>query len=151
MSKPRYENEEEMRGVLGAAKFWGPEGMERFSSEDPDEAIELIIDDLHPGPITDDRITVIGVSPMSVKGALDQGQILEALLEQLDENYGDWDGDMTEPCDAMKAAAKVFAEAIENLYEPFQCRETARFTFSPLAWVKEHRPDWLEDEGGSND
>jgi hypothetical protein len=145
MTEPvRYEDEDAYIAILIDAKYWGSEDEERFTHTDPEDAIEGLLDSRHPHPITEERLTIVGVSPRSVAGQADQRWILEEVLERLDEDFGDWEGESTEPTDEMKAAAKVFAEAIEKAYTPFQCDETARFTFNPLEWAREHRPDWLE-------
>ncbi len=49
---------------------------------------------------------------------------LDRLLEDLDEEYGDHDGDPTEPSDAMKRAALAFADSILKEYTPFMCEPT---------------------------
>lgn len=49
---------------------------------------------------------------------------LDRLLEDLDEKYGDPEGDPTEPSDAMKRAALAFADAILKDYSPYMCEPT---------------------------
>ena len=45
-------------------------------------------------------------------------------LENLDEEYGDMDGDYTEPTEVMKEAALVFGKAIVADYVPWTCEPT---------------------------
>lgn len=49
---------------------------------------------------------------------------LDQFLEDLDEEYGDPDGDNTEPTETMKAASLAFADAILKEYTPFFCEPT---------------------------
>ena len=50
--------------------------------------------------------------------------VLDRLLEDLDDDYGDPDGDLTEPTDGMKWAAKVFIDAVLKEYVVWTCEPT---------------------------
>lgn len=66
---------------------------------------------------------------------------LEDAFEQLDERYGDPEGEeSTLPEDAVTRVA----DAILASYRVWTCEEVARVVVDVRAWVKEHRPDWLE-------
>ena len=50
--------------------------------------------------------------------------VLEDLLNFLDDDYSDPDGDYTEPNDAMKGAADVFVSAVLGQYKAWACEPT---------------------------
>lgn len=52
---------------------------------------------------------------------------LERILEDLDEEYGDPEGDATRPSDAMKRAALAFVDSVFKEYEPWNCERTKDF------------------------
>ena len=50
--------------------------------------------------------------------------LLEDILENLDENYGDPDGDLTSPTDEMIRASDMLAEVIKKDYICWMCEPT---------------------------
>lgn len=44
----------------------------------------------------------------------------------------------------MLAAAEIFIEAFKVEYQPWACELCGSVMVSVKAWVREHRPDWLE-------
>lgn len=56
-----------------------------------------------------------------MKPSLNADRILEDVLDHLDENYCNPDGDSTEPTEEMKQAAKVFADSILSQYVSWSC------------------------------
>lgn len=50
--------------------------------------------------------------------------VLGYLLDLFDDEYGDPDGDNTDPTPGMKAAAETFVQAILSEYVPWQCEPT---------------------------
>ena len=70
---------------------------------------------------------------------------LENLLEDLDEGYGDPDDRSTDPTPTMKGAALNFMCAILSEYQVWACDKKSKETINVEEWVKENRPDWLED------
>ena len=66
---------------------------------------------------------------------------LERILEDLDEEYGDPEGDTTEPTDAMKRAALAFVDAVFREYEPWNCERTKEFV---LITREEAEERWKE-------
>jgi len=122
-------------------KFWGINGPERLSATDPDEAIEEYLDDISPEEDTPKTITVYGYVPM--QATLDPTRYLENILEALDEEYGDADGDGTTPTDNMKLAMQICCDAILKEYRSWACEQVCSQKIDVQAWIKEHRPDWL--------
>jgi hypothetical protein len=51
---------------------------------------------------------------------------LEDAMERLDEEYGDPEGESTEPTDKMRSAAQAFAEAIIAEYVPWTCETNGK-------------------------
>lgn len=126
--------------------YWGPEGEEHYTAQDPDEAIHDILDGYEP-PEFAAEVEIIGVKPIPLTAEkIGWDWFLEHILETLDEDYADPDGGMTEPTVNMVAKAKELAEAIAKEYPVWTCKEVVRVTLEDvLGWVKQHEPEWLED------
>lgn len=125
--------------------LWGQDGDELLIHYSADEAIEDIIDGRHPDPIDSiGKITVYEYEPRDVNGRYFYP--LEWMLEILDEEYGDPNDCGTEPTEKMKAAEKVFVDAVLSEYLPWTCEQSGKaVTVNALDWVRENRPDWLKD------
>ena len=86
-------------------------------------SIEEVTDRFPDG--TPVEVRVFRKMRVRVEGLADR--LLESLLEDLDEDYGDPDGftsNPTEPTDSMKAAAKQFVEAVVKEYKVWACEPT---------------------------
>src|SRR5690606_19353922 len=109
-------------------------------------AIEEIIDAFAPAGFDEiGKLTVCEFAPM--KPDPDSYNPLEHILEQLDDEFGDPDScDGTAATEAMKQAEKVFIAAVLAEYTPWMCEKTGNeVTVDALEWVREHRPDWLQE------
>lgn len=128
--------------------FWGEPGDEKLTHQSVHDAIEAIIDGLHPVGFAEiGQITVHEFASMTAK--VPHWSALESLLKSLDEEYANPDGDGTEPTEAMRAAEKAFTAAVLAEYKPWMCEATgSTVTVNALEWVKEHRPDWLQSREG---
>lgn len=151
-------NEDKMpeRQSLGKNfRLWSTGDEERLIYESADEAIEYYIDDCHPMPIKDiGEVTVYEYKPMDVEKYLSAKNLVEDLLESLEDDYGDPDGDGTKPTERMIEAAEQFIKVIEHEYVPWAMEKTGEsVTVDAYEWVKKNAPDWLEedDEEGSLD
>jgi hypothetical protein len=148
MSEPKikYEDLGPDHDLIKRATFWGEEGQERLDDTEIDDCIEYIVDGLF-GLGDDDplntTIEVFAFERMNV-GVDPVTQILEPLLESLDEEYCDPNDVYTMPTDEMKSAAAKLAEVVEREYEAWACAEIGTVEVDVMAWVKEHKPDWLE-------
>lgn len=125
--------------------WWGAPDGERYTHGDPDGAIEAILDDCHPTPIAEiGLIDVVGMRPRALcRGDLSNS--LDALIEDLDVEFGDPDGiDVYEPSLVVAEAWAAFESALLADYPVWQCDEAVQVRVDPVQWVQEHRPDWLE-------
>lgn len=130
--------------------YWGFPDKEHLQFDGKDEAIEAIIDDMYPNPLVG-TIEVAGFARVDIRGACD---LLQAILDYLEEEFGDPDGDgcigdgcmNDDPPKAVLDAEKAFIDALTEWYIPWQCEEVCRETVDVAAWVKEYRPDWLTEE-----
>lgn len=118
--------------------FWDTPDRENLRYSTESDAIEGILDDLEkPFP---EIIEIAGFARMVPS----EGYfcILDDVLERLDEEFGDPDGDHFEPTPAMKEAEKAFVEVIRREYKPWMCEEVCRKTINVAEWIKQNRPDW---------
>lgn len=122
--------------------FYGSEDDERLTHTDIDSAIEEILDQLNPMPKT---ITVCKYKREVVKQNIDANLILESTIENLDERYGDSDGEPTDMTDAMLQAAKLFTKIIKKEYVPWTCEKVGTEEVDTYRWVVNNAPDWLSD------
>ena len=125
-------------------EYWDSEGEERLTHTDQYDAIENMLDGIGKLPET---IEICGYARMELPGVESLAtDVLERLLEGLDEEYGDLEGGYVSGTDKMKEAAKVFLTAVLDEYVSWACEIVKRETVDVAAWVKENRPDWLEQE-----
>ncbi len=123
--------------------FWGTGDEEQLTHTDQDDAIEGILD---MGELSG-TLEICGYARMELPGAESLcDHVLEHILEGLDEEHSDPEGSYSEPTDNMKEAAKVFVTAVLSEYTSWACEIVERKTIDVAAWVKENRPDWLEEK-----
>lgn len=112
---------------------------------DPDEAVESKLDEMDREQWPEE-VTVYAWKRMEVERLprlIDFA--LQAILDDLDEDYGDPE-EATEPTEAMLAAARAFVDAVIAEYTVWRCEPCGQQTVAVLPWVHEHRPDWLGEE-----
>jgi len=88
----------------------------RLSAESIKEAVKEHIGILPAGEALPDNVRVTGYSKKVLKGD-DIDSTLDNMLEQLDEKYGDPDGDFSEPTKAMREAFAVFKKVVIQEYD----------------------------------
>ena len=114
---------------------------ETLEHSDPDDAVESYLDQC--GDPLPEKVTVYGYARLVMEpGEPDPGRVLERVLEELDEEYGDPD-DATDATPAMLAAAREFCEAIRREYPVWRCEKVEQTEVDVATWVEGHRPDWL--------
>ncbi len=103
-------------------KFYGTEEQEILDAE-PGETIQRLMDDVD---CPDFPIRVFVYKRMSI--AKDEEtlakDILDDIIERLDGDYGDPDGDYTEATENMKKASIEFAKVILSDYKSWACEKT---------------------------
>jgi len=139
---PYKELTKERLGTLGDC-YWGAPDSERYNYSDIEDAIDHILDDVHP--IVPEEVVVVAVRSRKIT-AQDVGirNILEYTLEHLDEEYGDPDGGASDPTPAMEEAAKQLAEVIARDYEVWVCDPVLRVVLDKDAihkWEHESHAD----------
>lgn len=96
--------------------WYGVEGQEQL-----DQTIEDVLDNYDAGTPVEilvfRKMKVTGVDRLAL-------HVIEQLLEDLDEDYGDPGDNSTEPTEGMKAAAKAFVEAVVKEYKVWTCVPT---------------------------
>ncbi len=125
-------------------EYWDSDDEERLIHTDIDEAIESILDGTDKLP---EKLEICGFARMELPGVeFLATDVLDRLLEGLDEDHGDPDGSYTSGTDKMKEAAVKFTATVLDEYVSWACEIVKRETVDVAAWVKENRPEWLEQE-----
>jgi len=136
--------------------FWAIEDEEELAHTDLDDAVSEYLDGFMSPKMTQDdwdaipeTVEVLGykrMDPLSA-GSVDHYGPLDHLLESLDEEYGDPNGDPTKRTPAMEAAAKEFLEKVLAEYEVWACELSGeKKTINCLDWIKENMPEWLTEK-----
>jgi hypothetical protein len=121
--------------------YWGPPDEERYSHTELEEAIEAALDACDSLPATLELVAMRSRA-LSISD-LEPELILEQALEYLDEEYGDPEGERTEPTEAMRQAAKALCEVVIRDYEVWTCYLAAKVIVSdPAEWVMKNCPEW---------
>ena len=110
---------------------YGSEKQDRLGATTPEQAYrQLLYSGLTP-PIRVHQYK-------RLKAEIDTAVLLEDVLEQLDEEYGDPEAILTKPTQKMIDAARVFAAAILQEYRPWLCEKTGKvFEFDEKGNQKE--------------
>lgn len=95
------------------------EEAERLTATTVEQAVRKWAVD-HVGPLPE-TVTVYGHAPVVPNPLRYEGTLLDALIEWLDDEYGDPDGSPTQPTDDMHAAERAFIEAVLAEYQPCTC------------------------------
>ena len=123
--------------------LWGPPDQEHYSSDDIDAAIEEILDDIEPMQISAiGTLTVVAMRPVAL---LPSDFDIDCILDDMDERFGDPDGSAWEPSAAVVAAFDAFVAVVIKHFPVWLHEEVLRVEVDGSAWVREHRPDWMEE------
>jgi len=126
-------------------EFWGREEDEHLTHTEMDPAIEEILDGMDNINALPETIEVCGYAHTEPSSKGINEHVLEHLLEWLDEEYGDSDK-YSDPTDGMKEAADTFVAAVLAEYTVWACDLVKKETVNVQEWIKENRPDWLEEK-----
>ena len=101
--------------------FYGEEGRERLMC-DPEEVVMDVFDDLETIENFEHPFIVNEFKPMEIE--LSAKWVVEEILEKLDDELGDPDGDYTQPTEAMIKSAEALVETIKKEYHVWMCEPT---------------------------
>jgi hypothetical protein len=118
----------------------------QLTDTDLNEAIENFLDHIHPE--LPETVEVYGWRRVPVKASDTlAAQLVERVLEDLDEQYGDPDGDNTEINDVMRDAGWACVDAIVAEYQrtswPHEIDKDFKMEVNTREWMKEHAPEWF--------
>jgi hypothetical protein len=128
---------------------------DRLTHQDESDAIEYALDAWLTPKMTAAEViatlpktlTVYEFSRMEVEADVDSlaYSAIERAFEALEEEYGDpeSEGDVTQ---GMRDAALAFAQVMVAEYSPWACEQTGQHEVDVETWIRENRPDWLEDK-----
>jgi hypothetical protein len=135
---------------MNKAKYWGLYNQELLVHTNPEEVIEEYVDQMDE--ITEEllvkvgELIVYGYVPMKIS-SFSPSICLDRLIEDLDEEYGNPNGDPFTATEAMKKAETKFLTVVKKEYTPWACEcNGEKHVVNLLQWVKENRPDLLEKE-----
>uniref|UniRef100_A0A6H1ZXB4 Uncharacterized protein n=1 Tax=viral metagenome TaxID=1070528 RepID=A0A6H1ZXB4_9ZZZZ len=114
---------------------------ERLNTNNPDEAIGELLDIL-PG-IFPDKITLYCYSRIKVEES-NCNDSLNELIEYLDEEFGDPEGDPSEITDKMREAEKEFVRVVVSEYTPWACEIVHEEEIDVEEWIRKNRPEWMD-------
>lgn len=118
--------------------FWGMEDEERLSCTEIGERVQKFCEDYEGDEPIPETIELIGFDSMKVNEGSYAEWLLDNLLETLDEEYGDPDGDGTEPTEGMKQAANEFIKKVFSEYHAWNCEIVCKKTV--------HIKDYISDD-----
>lgn len=106
---------------MSERRFWAVGDRERINAENSDEAFEEHLEDC--GDVQPEKMTAREFRPMKVDMP-DPDDVLNNILEMLDEEHGDPDGDPYEATESMKSAAEILCRTVALEYVPWNCEPT---------------------------
>ena len=118
---------------------WDAPEAERIEHEDIDDAIEAILDGDHPDHDHPDVIEVAGYARMVVEAGWPRpGDLVEHVLQNVDEEHGDPNGERDPITERMLDAAREFLAVVAAEYVPWACEEVVRVRVDVAAWLAAH-------------
>ena len=94
---------------------------ERMTAESPEEAVEEMLEDAHSDGIWPDAVQTYAYVPMEAHGwPLHASDLLEHIIEEIDEEYGDPD-EAPEPTPVLVEAAREFCAVLRAEYRVWWC------------------------------
>jgi len=129
------------------AVYWGQPDDERLSHEHPDDAIEEYLSAIYDGAsdMFPEEVIVYGFKRMEPDTEACVDAVLDCLLDRLDEDFADPEGDGTKPTEAMKAHARTFVSNILDEYSVWACELNGEhIAVKTQQWIEENCPHWFE-------
>ncbi len=113
--------------------FWDEPDSERLRYDSKDEAMNDILDEMAsnetPYP---EEIVLAGFARMDHSLSI---RHLERIIEDMDDEHADPEGDTTEPSAAMIEAWNVFCQVWDREYKSWTCEEVTRETVNVKDWL----------------
>lgn len=125
--------------------FWDTDDVEYLTHTEQDDAIESLLDGVGDIDKLPETLEIYGYARQLPKVNTWAVNILDRFLENLDEEYGNPDGNYTESTDSMKEAAEKFVTTVLDDYVSWVCDIVAHKTINVKEWIQKNRPDWLEE------
>ena len=117
---------------------------EVLEHRDRDEAISCYLDDIEPEHWPE-TVTVTAYAPMELPSNVQAWlSPLDDMLETMDEEYGNPEGDATEPSATLREAERVFVEAVVAEYHVWMHEDISTEEVNVAEWVAQNEPQWLE-------
>lgn len=123
--------------------FYGDPNDDRLEHTDPDDYIEYLLDALHPE--VPEAVLVAKFRHVTPNIELLGEKTLEYLLLEIDERYGDQDGEGPEPTPEMEKLAKDFVKGVLAGFEPWALEIVSTETVRVDEWME--RRNGIVDDG----
>jgi len=119
----------------------------RLTSTEIHDAIENHLDGI-PRDEWPETLRVYGWKRLKIEtSGWTEQTVVDIVIEHLDEEYGDPDGDTTDTTEPMLAAARVFVAAIVAEYQktswPHEVDEDFQLYIHVKQWVEQYALEWL--------
>jgi hypothetical protein len=139
-------NTKEKREIV----FYDCRDSEHLEHESQYEAIEEYMDVLWPEVGNEHVPNLLSKLPKTIRVTqyvrmpLSMPSVLDDLLERLDEEHADPEGDFTRPTPAMKEAEAAFLDVVRHEYKVWMCEPIGHEDVDVEEWIREEHPEWLE-------
>lgn len=119
--------------------YWGPKNCEHLTHDNIEDAVEEMLEEFAGPEKFPEKIQVYGYARKKIV----MPDVVGWLLEALDEEYSDPDGDeISKPTPKMKLAENVFYGVVRSEYYTFTCEIIETVEIYVSDWVELYRPDW---------
>jgi hypothetical protein len=125
-------------------RYWDCRDGEDLTHTDRDAAIEDFLSDV-PGPVPQ-TLEVSGYAPMELPElSYLHDRIRDYISDVLLDEYADPEEPVILP-ESVTMAIDLVARLLHHDYTPWSCDLVRKETVDVAAWVREHRPDWIDEE-----
>lgn len=125
--------------IPGAVFYTCDDSEEELVHHHPDDAIEAHLDG---GDELPDEIELYGHAPLAPPVESLAARVLDRLLEELDDDFGDPADTPSRQTAPRVEAARAFVTTIVEGYRVWMCHRVGSRKVAVADWVARHRPDW---------
>lgn len=119
-------------------EFWSADGSNSLY-ETIDECIQNYLESIDPKSHPKE-VTVVGYERTKISQTFLEASVLEFTLDALDEEFGDPNGEHSDPTSKMKEAEMTFIKVILADYFPWTCERSNEFvTVNTQEWLAKNR------------